>query len=596
MTKKKKIILLAVIILIAGGAVYYFLSGKKSAIEYTTADVTKGTLLQTVSETGTITPAKEIELNFLNSGQLSKVNVKVGDKVVPDQILGEVNYSNLAIRQQEAEASLNVSNANVRQSQSAYDSARREYDRSAASLTEAIKQAEKTLNDLQDTSSKTVTTYEQAIKTAELNLTNTKSTYQRSVDNKFDSLQLTIENKLSNTATALDAINRIRLDEDLKPTLSIKNSSILNSLVNSYESGRDLFKDASAKISIAKTNRNQTNLYAAYNSVQAVASKTFEALNFTFSALENSIPSSNYTQTELDNSKAMIDGQATVISSAISSLQASKQALEDAYLAYDTNVLSAEQSISQAQTNYDNALIAARNAVSTAKVNRDQQLSSAQTRVDNAQSNLGVANAQVGQMVANLNLIKNQISDNVLKSPIAGIITKVNYEVGEQVTPTKAFLSVLTENNYQIEVDISETDIDKVKLNNSAEITLDAFGSDVKFQGAVYFVEPAATVIQGVTYYKVKISFDPTGKGDVKPGMTASAIIQTNKKDEVLIMPARAVIEKDGKNIVRILENEIVRESEVVIGLSGDNGMVEVISGVAEGDKVVTFVKDNSKK
>ncbi len=63
------------IILLLGAGITYSAMNRKSTIEYTTADVSKGTLVQTVTETGTITPAKEIELNFLNSGQLSKMNV-----------------------------------------------------------------------------------------------------------------------------------------------------------------------------------------------------------------------------------------------------------------------------------------------------------------------------------------------------------------------------------------------------------------------------------------------------------------------------------------------------------------------------------------
>jgi multidrug efflux pump subunit AcrA (membrane-fusion protein) len=68
--KKKHWIMIIVGVLIVGAVVYGIL-GNKPKIEYTTASVTRGTLLQSVSETGTITPAKEIELNFTSSGQLT---------------------------------------------------------------------------------------------------------------------------------------------------------------------------------------------------------------------------------------------------------------------------------------------------------------------------------------------------------------------------------------------------------------------------------------------------------------------------------------------------------------------------------------------
>ncbi len=596
MTKKKRNIIIAAVLIVAIGGAVYASSQKAPKIEYTTAPVTRGALVQTVSETGTITPAKEIELNFTGTGQLTKLNVKVGDQVMPDQVLGEIDTTNLLIRQQEAAANLNVSMASVRQAQSTFDSARRDYDRANASLSEAVKQAEKTKFDLEDSSSSTVTTYEQAIATAESSLVTTKTTYQRSIDNKYDSLQLTIENKLSVLTTALDAVNRIKTDDNLRPTFSVKNYAVLNSLNNAYDDSRSLLATANAKLATAKLSRNQTNLFAAYDAVQNVASKTFNTLNFCFSALENSIPNTYYSQAQIDASKATTDGHTTSVSSVISSLQTSRQAYDDARLAYDTNVLAAEQNVSQSRVSYNNAVISARNAVSTSKSNKDQQLASAQSRIDSASSALSISQAQVGQVQASLALISNQLSDNSLRSPIKGIITKINYEVGEQVSAQKALVSVLTENNYQIEVDISETDISKMKLNNTADITLDALGPDIKFQGKVYFIEPAATVIQGVTYYKVKVSFDP-GKEPVKPGMTASAVIQTNKRDNVLIMPARAVVEKDNIQIARILEaDNTVRESTISIGLSGDDGLVEVLSGVNEGDKVVTFIKDSSKK
>ena len=123
MTKKRRnwLIIIALLVILIGGGI--FVSSKnKSKIEYTTVAVTKGKLVQTVNETGTITPAKEIELNFLNSGQLSQINVKVGDQVMPDQALGQIDSSNLAIREREASASLNVTLANVAQSQSNLDS------------------------------------------------------------------------------------------------------------------------------------------------------------------------------------------------------------------------------------------------------------------------------------------------------------------------------------------------------------------------------------------------------------------------------------------------------------------------------------------
>ncbi len=592
MTKKRRNWLIVIILAVVIGGII-LASSRKPKIEYTTAPVTKGTLVQSVNETGTITPAKEIELNFLNTGQLTQIKVAVGDKVMPQQPLGQVDSSGLAIKEQEASANLNVSLANVTQAQSNLDSARREYTTLHTSLDETVRQAEKTQRDLEDTSTSTITTYDQALITAQANLVATKSTYQRAIDNKAASLGTTLDNKIAAATTSLDDINRILSDDEARPTLSAKNSAALTQARASYESGRTLV--ATANTDLALYHGNGNFLDNAQRSSTLALNKVFEALNGMMSVLVNTVPSGNFTQTDIDAYKTMIDAELSTTSTAVTSVQSAKQAWDDAKLSYETNVLTAEQSISQAQANYDAALRTARNATVNAKTNRDQQLASAQTRVNSAEANLVIAQAQIGQAQSNLELVRNQLKDTTLVSPIEGVITKVNYQVGEQVSPQKAFVSVLTENNYQLELDIAETDITKIKQNNEAKITLDSLGEAKEFTGAVYFIEPAATVIQGVTYYKIKISFDP-GTEAVKPGMTASAVITTARLDNVLMMPARAVVERDGKKYVRILENNTPREAVVVTGLNGDDGLVEVKEGVNENDQVVTFIKDPSKK
>jgi HlyD family secretion protein len=220
------------------------------------------------------------------------------------------------------------------------------------------------------------------------------------------------------------------------------------------------------------------------------------------------------------------------------------------------------------------------------------------------QEDINLAEAQVRQAEASLQLIQQQKEETLLKAPIDGQVVALNYEVGEQFSAAKAFLKLLTENNFEIDIDISEADISKISVNNTATITFDAFSEEQKFIGKVFSIEPAATVLQGVIYYKTKIELqapEDTEKQKlffaIKPEMTANVTINTNKKDDVLIIPSRAVIDRNGQGkFVRILNNGQIRETKVTLGLYGDEGMVEVLSGdLKEGDLVVTSVKDPSK-
>jgi len=310
--------------------------------------------------------------------------------------------------------------------------------------------------------------------------------------------------------------------------------------------------------------------------------------------LEVSLVGSSFTQTELDAYKTAISTQQTNVSTGITAVQTAQHNFNDAI------------------NNLNNAISAAKDALATAQVTGEQQITTAQAKADTsfmawqlalAQLNqlkagthdqdISLARAQVSQAQAALDLINNQINNNIIKAPADGIVTKRNYEVGEQTSSAKAVFSLLGDNNFEIEIDVSEADINKVALHNAVEVTLDAFGEDVKFYGQVNFIEPAETVIQDVIYYKVKINFDGQGK-NIKSGMTANANITTARRDGVLIMPARAIVERSGDGrFARLLVNKEMKEAPITIGLRGDNSLVEILSGVKEGDEVITYIKQN---
>ncbi|RLC36293.1 hypothetical protein DRH27_05435, partial [Candidatus Falkowbacteria bacterium] len=282
-------------------------------------------------------------------------------------------------------------------------------------------------------------------------------------------------------------------------------------------------------------------------------------------------------------------------------------------LAYNTNVSSAENSLISAQAAYDNAINVSRNSLATAQVQGAQQVATYDSRVKSALEALQVAQAQLNKILAPadkydislaqarvrqaraaLDSTNNQIENSIIKAQSDGTIIEVGYEIGEQVSPTKPVISMLGDNYFEIEVLISEADIAKVEKDDKTEITLDAYGEDLKFYGQVFFIEPAETVVQDVIYYKVKINFDP-GEEEVKSGMTANVIITTAQKDNVLNVPGRAIIEKNGDGkFVRVLENNQVIEKKVMIGLRGDGGMVEILSGIKEGEDVVTYIKESN--
>lgn len=631
-SKKKTIIIIIVISLISA----YFIFSKKSNVEYTTAKVEKGTLLQTVSETGSIKSTQNIDLNFLNTGKIASIPVKVGDKVKQGQILAELDYSGLTIRQKQAQASLSVARANldkllagatqaelavsqagVEQARTSYVSAQNDLEKVTNIAKENVAQAQKSLDDFNGG----VTTYDQALKTANTNLGNTIATYQRGIDNSIANALITADSKLTVANTAIDSINTILNDNNAKDYFSVKNLNFSVNTKSTVVLAHNLIGAAEISLAAAKLNKTKGNVDKVLNDTLSALNKTFEALNYCYGALENSVTSSSFSQTSLDAYKTSISGQQTAVSTGISSTQTALHTLDDAILAYNTNVSNAQKSQEQAQANLNTAFQNAKNALSSAKLNMSQQISTAQARIDSAYKAWQVAKAQfnqldspartqdvrlyqaqVDQAQAEVDSIQNQINNSIIKAPIDGIITKLNYEIGEDTVVGKAVFSMLVDNNFYIEADVSESDINKVKLENPAIITLDAFGEDIKFSGSVFFIDPGETVIQGVVYYIVKINLDSNSVaslnqyGDkIKPGMTANITITTAQRDGVLIAPDRAIIDKDGAKYARKLEKKNLVEVPVSLGLMGDEGMVEVYSGLKEGDNVVTYIKNNNK-
>jgi len=580
---------IAVILLIIAVASAYFIFNKKTKIEYTTAKAERGKLIQTVSETGMVKANKEMNLNFTMNGKIAGIYAGIGDKVKKDQILAELDSSDLRLKEREALANLQVALANltkllagatagelavsqagVDQAKTAYVSALNESEKITNTVNENIAQAEKSLSDLYLTSGQTITSYQQAVK-------------------NYKSVALsTVESKIPVAANALDNINTILSDNDAKNYLGAGDISLIDKTKNDYTL-------ANTALTKAKAGQSNDNINQASADTLDALNKTFTALKDCYNLLEVSMVGANFTQTKLDTYKTTISTQQINITNGITSVQTAQNNLNDSI------------------NNLNNAILAAKNALATAQVTGAQQNAAAKAKVDTsykarlvaeAQLNqlkagartqdISLAQAQVNQAQASLELVRNQINNNILKAPLDGTITKKNYEAGEQFSSAKPVFSLLGINNFEIEVDVSEADITKVALNDRAEITLDAFGEDIKFMGQVSFIEPAETVIQDVIYYKVKINFDGQDK-DVKSGMTANVNITTAEKDNVLIVPSRAIIEKNGSGkFARTLVSEEVKEAPVTVGLRGDNGLVEVLSGLKEGDQVVTYIQTSN--
>lgn len=206
--------------------------------------------------------------------------------------------------------------------------------------------------------------------------------------------------------------------------------------------------------------------------------------------------------------------------------------------------------------------------------------------------------ALIRKAEASVSEIYALFKDTTLYSPMDGVVIHRNGEVGETITANSAasntpVVTVAQEGELEVKADVPESDVVKIALGQKADITMDAFPNADVFQGEVIDIEPAATVIQDVVYYKVKLkiaNYDPR----IKNGMSADLDIKTASKDNVVYIPERAIKDDGGKKYVEILKDEktnAIDRAYVTTGMKGDDGMIEITSGLTGGEKVVTFTK-----
>ncbi len=247
------------------------------------------------------------------------------------------------------------------------------------------------------------------------------------------------------------------------------------------------------------------------------------------------------------------------------------------------SVSSAENSITGAEQNISSAEAALRLAKS------DIVLAEAGTdknRIRAQQANVEGAQAEVSGLLS-------QIEKSVVRAPISGVISKQERKVGESVSAFSPAVTIISAGEFEVETFVPEADISLVRVGLPVKITLDAYTSEDIFPAKVARIDPAETLIEGVATYKVVLVFNEKDER-IRSGMTANSTIESDKRENVLALPLRAVITKEGKEFVRIAHGETYEEVPVTTGLRGSNGMVEITSGLKEGDEVVLFVKDES--
>jgi HlyD family secretion protein len=293
-----------------------------------------------------------------------------------------------------------------------------------------------------------------------------------------------------------------------------------------------------------------------------------------------------------DLTKSSVIDAAQIASESLTSLRAIKSFVND--LSAIVNYMnSSNPGVSQATIN---TYLAAVNSALTNINAAIDAVTAAQSALSTAQSNYdlklaGNSSQSIAALSAKAAQARALLYEDTLVSPIDGVVTKADPNVGEFVGAGQTAFSVQN-SSFKIEAFVPEADIAKVLPGNLASSTLDAYGSDIDFPARVASIDPAETVLEGVPTYKVTLMF-VVPDSRIRSGMTANLDIHTRERTGVLAVPYRAVSDEDGTKTVRIAsaDGKTFVTVPVTTGLKGSDGTIEIVSGLSAGDRVVTYIK-----
>jgi len=241
----------------------------------------------------------------------------------------------------------------------------------------------------------------------------------------------------------------------------------------------------------------------------------------------------------------------------------------------------AQEQVKAARAQYEIALTNLEESTSMASEEvLELQVDIAKASWETAKLNLETAKLSLES--AELNLEKA-----VIVAPFDGVVADITITEGEEITAaTLATPAITLVDTSEIEMRgfIDEIDIAMVQLGQAANITLDAL-SDEEVKGEVAFISLVGTIRAGVVSYDTTITLENPVAG-LRDGMSATAEVIIERRDDVLLIPNRAIRGTLQNPTVVVLVDEQVEEREITLGLT-DGINTEILSGLEEGEKVV---------
>jgi len=261
--------------------------------------------------------------------------------------------------------------------------------------------------------------------------------------------------------------------------------------------------------------------------------------------------------------------------------QAQLDDIADQMAQSEASVTQAEAAVAQAEAMVAQAeagVLQAKAAVAQAEANLASLLAGA------SRERLAIAEAQVAQARISLEEAQNNLAKATLVAPFDGIVTEVYVEVGEWASGPA--IDLMDSGSLEVVLDVDEIVMGGLAVGQQATVTLETW-PDEELIGEIVSIAPKATQSASeIVTYQVHLSLN-AGELPIRSGMTANAELVTASRENVLLVPNRAITadRQAGKYYVNLVQGDTVVKTEVTIGLR-DKDYTEVTSVLEEGDKL----------
>ncbi len=245
--------------------------------------------------------------------------------------------------------------------------------------------------------------------------------------------------------------------------------------------------------------------------------------------------------------------------------------------------------LSQANLNYSKVNL----KYSGIELNRIKSLTqkdfASKQALDEAEKAYEFGKTKCMQEKANLEYANIRLGYTRIYAPISGVIGSVATQKGETVSATitsPVFVTIIDLDRLEVHAYVDETDIGRIEVGQKANFTVDTY-TETEFDGTVTAIYPQAEIRNNVVNYIVIIKITRQEDKILRPEMTTSVNIYTQKRENVIAVSNKYLKRKGNRSILFVLDNNQPVEREVTLGIRGKY-KTEIIHGLKDNELIVT--------